>query len=131
MGCPVSVALPLTTVWTKKDDTNFVAFIASGWMSTAGIEYMRPFLDMIPKSGSLRVSIGYQVTDDPGVPGSSYQIEELEVTAEGPDTASGYSDEATNVDGKAHIRFVYLVRNIASGSTLEMCQIRGRVDFKP
>lgn len=50
-------------------------------------------------------------------------------TAGGAYVDTSYADISSACDGALSIRFGFLVKNQASGTTLEMCRVGGRPDF--
>ena len=124
-----SMQIPLTDAWTKKSDSNEVWIWVTGWFSTENLSGVRAALELRATSGSLSVRFGYQTSDDQVNVNSATGFGTAR-TAEGAYVDTSYTDISSACDGALYIRFGILVKNQTSGTTLEMCRVGGRLDFK-
>ena len=124
-----SLNVPLTPAWTKKSDSNEVWIWLTGWFSTENLSGLRAALELRATSGNLSVRFGYQTSDDQVNVNSPAGFGTARTT-EGYFVDTSYTDISTACDGALYIRFGVLVKNQTSGTTLEMCRVGGRLDFK-
>lgn len=124
-----SLNIPLSNAWTKKDDSNEVWIWLTGWHSTEGLTGLRAALELRATSGSVSVRFGYQTSDDQVNTNSPVGFGTAR-TAEGAYVDTSYTDISSATEAALYIRFGVLVKNQTSGTTLEMCRVGGRLDFK-